>query len=404
MEQTLTSDQKQLRTKRIDFLFNLFTFCASITIIVTIGFALLVILNSNEVFRNFIFNFFKQIPYVGQPLHLFIKSMNVVDLQLIYNQLLLPMISIELVYYSIFLIIFEVLVLIFKYKFKKNSRDYFAFFFMTIVLGTLILFKQVNLIVIPIAQGSALASRNLFIQVLLITQFISIIAIAFNYNKLGQFDLKEFVNNNVNTKMIHIGAAVIIVSLLLFSSVLLIANTQVDTIKDTVAVDYTLDFKFTADGLVHIELPTKLVITSKLLGFNIPKTIEGGALLQYFDVSAVNIGEIVSQFALDFIDNIAYQYLIIPMTNAMITVLLIVLLVLFNMSKHKIPFSSLTTNTIQFIGSVIISIYFVSKFGIILSMFGALMLVASGLNTYICFKDSSHYLKLQHLLQTKRQA
>lgn len=404
MEQTLTSDQKQLRTKRIDFLFNLFTFCASITIIVTIGFALLVILNSNEVFRNFIFNFFKQIPYVGQPLHLFIKSMNVVDLQLIYNQLLLPMISIELVYYSIFLIIFEVLVLIFKYKFKKNSRDYFAFFFMTIVLGTLILFKQVNLIVIPIAQGSALASRNLFIQVLLITQFISIIAIAFNYNKLGQFDLKEFVNNNVNTKMIHIGAAVIIVSLLLFSSVLLIANTQVDTIKDTVAVDYTLDFKFTADGLVHIELPTKLVITSKLLGFNIPKTIEGGALLQYFDVSAVNIGEIVSQFALDFIDNIAYQYLIIPMTNAMITVLLIVLLVLFNMSKHKIPFSSLTTNTIQFIGSLIISIYFVSKFGIILSMFGALMLVASGLNTYICFKDSSHYLKLQHLLQTKRQA
>lgn len=225
MEQTLTSDQKQLRTKRIDFLFNLFTFCASITIIVTIGFALLVILNSNEVFRNFIFNFFKQIPYVGQPLHLFIKSMNVVDLQLIYNQLLLPMISIELVYYSIFLIIFEVLVLIFKYKFKKNSRDYFAFFFMTIVLGTLILFKQVNLIVISIAQGSALASRNLFIQVLLITQFISIIAIAFNYNKLGQFDLKEFVNNNVNTKMIHIGAAVIIVSLLLFSSVLLIANT-----------------------------------------------------------------------------------------------------------------------------------------------------------------------------------
>lgn len=306
MDKTITTEEVQLSEKRIQFLSKTFSITGAITIITTLGFALLVVLNSNDVFRNFIFNFFKQIPYVGQGLHLLIKSMNIIDLKMVYQTVMLPLISVELVYYSIFLIIFEIILLILKHKFIKNSRHYFSFFLITIIAGVLLLFNQVNLFVIPLAQGSALDSRNLFIKVLLLIQFIAIIAIARNHHKLNKFDIKDVLSTVLMKRMIKIGSLVTMITLLLFGSVLMVANSQVSLVKEAVTVDYVLDFKPTANGAVNIELPSKLILSSKLLGINLPKTIEGGALLDYFAVSEVNIGEVVSQFALDFIDNLAY--------------------------------------------------------------------------------------------------
>ena len=57
MDKTITTEEVQLSEKRIQFLSKTFSITGAITIITTLGFALLVVLNSNDVFRNFIFRY-----------------------------------------------------------------------------------------------------------------------------------------------------------------------------------------------------------------------------------------------------------------------------------------------------------------------------------------------------------
>ena len=267
--------------------------------------------------------------------------------------------------------------------------------------STIILVKQINLIILPIAQGSALQSRNIFVSILLLIQLISLLSIAYHEHRLGNFDFKDFVHSESSHKMIRLGSITIISVLLLFSGTLFIAKTQVDALKEVIAVDYVLDFKPDAYGVVHVELPDKLITSSKLIGVNLPKTIEGGQILKHFAVSEVNIGEVVSQFALDFVDNLAYSYLIVPVTNALITILLLGFLLIYDVQKTKIPFSAVAVETGQFILALFLSIFFISKFGIIISIFGGFILLASFLNLYSEFSKTRSYEKLINLKEKK---
>ena len=108
MENTMNT-QEYTREKKINFLFKMFIGSSIVVFVTAISFAILVLANGNEVFRNFAFNFFKQIPFVGQGLHLLLKSLNVVDLKLICAQVILPFLSVELLYYSFFLLLFKAL-------------------------------------------------------------------------------------------------------------------------------------------------------------------------------------------------------------------------------------------------------------------------------------------------------
>lgn len=385
-----TNNQNQLRQDKVNFLFKVLFISTGVILFTALAFATIVMLNSNVVFKNFIFNFFKQIPVFGQMIHLYIKSLNFVDLNVIYNQLILPLLGLELIYYSFLIIVFEIVILIFTNKFKKNSKSYLSFFVILIIVSTLLLFKQVNLLIIPIAQGSALSSRNLFMSVLFLTQAISLLMIAYNYSKLGMFDLRDVIDVRMSNRLIKIASSVLITVLLLFSSILMIVNTQVDTIKNEISVDYVVDFKPTADGMVNIQLPDELIKTTSLFGVKLPKTIEGGQILSQFAVSEVNIGEVVSQFVLDFVDNIAYQFLIIPMTNALVTITLITVILIFNAQKKHIPFSNITIELSQLMLTLILTVIYIPKFGLLMSLFGSLILFASILNVYRAYKESNY--------------
>lgn len=90
---------------RIRFLSKIFNTSAIITILMTLVFVVTVFLNGRSIQTTFIFKVFEKIPYIGQVLHLWLRSLNLVNFNVVYQKLFMPLLSLELLYYSIFIII-----------------------------------------------------------------------------------------------------------------------------------------------------------------------------------------------------------------------------------------------------------------------------------------------------------
>lgn len=378
--------------QRILFLSKAFNICGISTIIVTLLFIMIVALDGQEVLTMFIFKVFDKIPYLGQILHLWIKSMSLVNLSQIYQNIFLPILTIELIYYSFFIIILQGIMLYLKRGYMSGGKGYFNYITVIIIGLAMIFGKQAILLIVPLAQKTNMNFRDNLIIILILTQIITMIAIALNQNKLGQFNVKEVYNQHLGQRFFKLGTIGLLVTLLFYCSALLTLNYSVNIVKKNIAIDYVIDLRPTADGLVEIVLPEQLIKNGARIGINIPEVIKGGAILEQVAVSEVNLGAIVNQFLIDSIDVMAQNHIRDPFYQSIIIIMFVGLITQYRDKKHKIPLQPLIIEGIEVIIAFIITLNIAQSLGMVSNIFAFFILFSSCSSLFYTYKNSNNLL------------
>lgn len=378
-----------LKERRLNFINKLFTLTSILSMLIIVFFSINLLINSSTVFKNFIFNIFNQIPIFGQLLYLYIKSLNIIDLSFFFDNIVAKALLFELLYYFIIMLFFYSFSLFSFIKFRNNIDKSFWFIISSSIILALIFVSPKPLLLLEHVYSISFSNLNIILNFLLLTQLLSLIYLMY-LNK----DLVIF-NELVKYKIFKISSISIIAILLIFSSTLLLLNTQVTTVKEVLKVDYTISFESSANNVINIETPAKLQSLSNSLGVDIPKTISGGGILSSLDLDSINIGSITSSYIIDLFDDFIYNFIRLPIIDSLVSIFLISLIYIYNKKKEFIPFSSLIRNSVQLILSIILLLS-LNNYGITLNILTSMIIIIALLDLSIDLKP--YAIKLSKLV------
>lgn len=350
-------------------------YCSLIMMILILTYFIVRVLNNGEtIFKTFFYNLFNEPPIIGRLVHMYIKSLNIINLSIIYEVLVSKLINIELVYYVLLISICQVLISFLMYRLSKKPERYLNYFLSVVLLIVLILKPIYPPYILPIAFINTLSLVSMLIKCTFIFQFIIILKIGYNYFRENIFTFENIVNVIYLSRLIKRLSIIIISFLMIISMTYFISSKSVLILKDEVIIDYTINVEPTANNILSIEVSDELLSLASKLGVTIPETLEGGAILSYFDLDEINIGEILSNYILDMIDNLSYIYINHPLSNYVFISILMLIFVLLNLYLSLIIESALISNILQTVFMSYIYLFNLSSLGLIINVLGLFLL------------------------------
>ena len=359
-----------LKQHKIEFLNKLFIIVSGISLIFLLIFTFTIFNNSSHVFNNFILNTFDKIPVFGQVLYLYIKSLNIIDISYLYENIIEKAVLIELIYYAIVIIFFQIISLLAFLKFSKDHSKTFWFIVSTSTIIALIIVNPRPLIILENMFNVSFYKYLRLFNLLLLIQLGSLGYIYFLDKEtiILSFELKS--------KIFKITSTILISLLLGFSTILIVANSQVYRVKEVLEVDYTISFESSANDIININVPDKLQDLTSKVGVHIPGSISGGGILSALDLDSVNIGSILSSYILDLFDDIIYTFVKTPIITSIMNAALAIFIYVFNRNKFSFPFDSRLKDFIQVL-LLIILLFNLNNNGIILNILATVLLIVS---------------------------
>lgn len=359
-----------LKQHKIEFLNKLFIIVSGISLIFLLIFTFTIFNNSSHVFNNFILNTFDKIPVFGQILYLYIKSLNIIDISYLYENIIEKAVLIELIYYAIVIIFFQIISLLAFLKFSKDHSKTFWFIVSTSTIIALIIVNPRPLIILENMFNVSFYKYLRLFNLLLLIQLGSLGYIYFLDKEtiILSFELKS--------KIFKITSTILISLLLGFSTILIVANSQVYRVKEVLEVDYTISFESSANDIININVPDKLQDLTSKVGVHIPGSISGGRILSALDLDSVNIGSILSSYILDLFDDIIYTFVKTPIITSIMNAALAIFIYVFNRNKFSFPFDSRLKDFIQVL-LLIILLFNLNNNGIILNILATVLLIVS---------------------------
>lgn len=344
------------------------------TILILTFFTVRVLNNGETIFKTFFYNLFNEPPIIGRLVHMYIKSLNIINLSIIYEVLLSKLINTELVYYVLLISLCQLLISVLMYRLSKKPERYLNYFLSVVLLIVLIIKPIYPPYILPIAFKNTLSLVSMLIKFNFIFQFIITIKIGYNYFHENIFSFENIINVNYLSRLIKRVSIVIISFLMMISMTYFISAKAVIILKDEVIIDYVINVKPTANDLLSIEVSDELLALTSKLGVTIPKTLQGGAILSYFDLDEINIGEMLTNYILDMIDNLSYIYINHPLSNYIFISVLMLIFGLFNLYSSLIIESALISNILQTVFMSYIYLFKLSSLGLIINVLGLFLL------------------------------
>lgn len=370
--------KKSLKKKQAIFINKLFSLIYGLLILSLFLFSFSLIINSSVVFNNYIFSLFNKIPVLGQLLYVYIKSLNIIDLSFLFNNVIKKALLIELLYYILIIIFFYCLNIFAFNKYKKHNNKILWLLISLSTIIALIITNPNPILLLENIYSVSFYKYKILVNTLLTTQLVIIIYLSVLNKTYIHF------NAHLKNKIIKTTSSTLIVILLLFSSTLLLINSQSYTFKEIVKIDYTINFVRDDNDIVSIEVPDKLHEITEIIGINIPKAIDGNSMLSFLNLDNINIGKITSSYVLEIIDDLIYIFIKTPINTSLLNIALVIIIFIYHKKKSIIPFSKIITEVLQVLLSIILLIS-VNNYGITINLLGSIILIISLLDFSIEF-------------------
>lgn len=363
------NSSKSSNDLKVQAVSRLYSALGSINIAVLLVFPIYLLYVSKDIMNVFIYNVFSKIPYLGQLAYMGIQSLNLIDLSVLHSKVFNPLLLVEVVYYTVPLIIAQGVLLGLKRRLLRHDHTYFSILLLFVIALTAIMVNQMDLVLIMNANHSLLELRNLLFRIFLWGQLLCVGTLVYLLYQKGRFQFRGFDVLGFSSRVIKISAITSLLMLVIAGSGLGLVNLQVDGVKEAIAVDYVLDLKPTADGLVHLVMPDLLIQKAQGFGINIPKEIEGGMILQQVFVDNIDFGAIINQTAGTFIDGLSARFISKPMMRVIIMAVLIGMIVFLPKILRVDLFKEVWVRSIQLVLALILNLRYAFQFGQILSIF-----------------------------------
>lgn len=349
---------------------------AMILLFVTLTFLSVRVINNSEIiFKTFFYNLFNEPPIIGRMFYLYIKSLNIIDLTIIYNTLVAKLISLELFYYLLVVGLSQLIISILNYRLYVDNKRYLNYLITVSFLIVLIIWPIYPPYILPIAFNNTLSFISTIIKLIFTFELLIMLKLGYNYYQDNVFKPTEIFNEKYLSKLIKRVSIITISLLTIISLTFYFSSYAVSMFKDELVINYVINIESSADNLLSIELSEELQDLTMKYGVVIPSTIEGGAILNYFDLSEIDIGKMITNYFLDIVDNLSYIYINQPLSNFIQVIFMLAITLLFNRYGSLIVQSSIITNSLSFILTLYIFIFKLSKLALIFKLLGLILLL-----------------------------
>lgn len=378
-ERTEVVKDKTFRENEVSKISKVFNVLFIINLVIIGLFTLYLFMNSKSILSGFTNNMLYRIPYVGDILHLLLKSFNIIDVKQVHSTIY-PVFILEILYYTLPLLLFQFVLFGLKKRIVKRDNAYFSFVLMFIVVIGLTLVKPMQSLIIFSTQSSVMQLRSLLVLFIMFLQLFCVISICYNLSKIQRFNFSSILTHGFGHSVMKVGAIASLSILIIFGSSLLFANSKVEDIQQKVSVEYVFDLKEAADGTVNIVVPKALIASAKMVGVNIPDTISGGQVVERFFQTEIDFGAMVTNTINSTITSLANKYIMHPFTNATSAIILIAIAIGLHYAALKLHILPIAVYGVQFILIMLLNIIYGSAFGILVAIGFGLLLVGSAIH------------------------
>lgn len=323
----------ETKIKGLSFAFN---FVAILSIVFTVGFATYVYITAPVVYHEMIQDLFKKIPYVGDYAYGIVDKLKILDFDKIYNNYFLPAVLVEIGFIAIPVALSQCIILLLKHKvIKKQDKFISAGFVISMLIGFL-LTSRFSLMFLEAYLPVGYELKNVGLPIIFGLELVLFLGILYYLNKMNKFNLTIGFDQKTAGKLIKIGVVSTGIICCVVLGGFVYAKQMALVFRDFITIDFVLDLGPAADGLIHIDLPPKLVRISGFLGGNIPEAIKGSDILTYFGINTIDVGAYINGITLPIVDRYIYDFIILPTYKLIMVIASLISVLVLHITAKKL--------------------------------------------------------------------
>lgn len=397
-------DTSNLYNQHLKLKSKLFNITTIAILLFGVGFTGFLFNTGGTLFYSGIELVFDKIPYVGHLFYYYTKSMNIINFDVFYRKAFLPILSVEALYFAILLCGFTLVAYFLKRTVLKKDHAFVSALLLIIIQVSLVMTVKNSLLLTRTIDHNIYSLKNTFITLIMLFQFGLTIFILRDLAHLKRFNLSHLFTDDNAFKIIKKSSIVLITVFAIIGIGLLVAKSQVVTLKKMVEIEYILDLKPTADGLVHLNVPPKITNVLTPFGIKLPQTITGSLITDQFGITELDVGNIVNEFTGTRINMLTYRLIQIPTINTFTALALVIgTLVSDYYIKKDTIYKKLLIHT-QFIISFVLFFLISKNFGMIINIISGLLFFASLIHEVIILRTTPWVVNLIKAIKLKFQS
>lgn len=386
-----------LNEKHLKITSQLFSLTSVIIIIVSSALTGFLLFSNSTLFYRLIELLFGRIPYVGNMAYYYVKSMNIVNFNVLFEQAFKPLMMVDILYFFIPLLFFEIIIIIMKRYIMKHDHAFLTALLLIIIQGSILLTVNNNLILTHHIDSSLFELKNTLVRCMFVIQLILSFVLLYRLRNLNRFNLSQLFSHKAAKRLIHSGSIVVVIIFSLLATSLIFANNYVKTVEENLKVDYVINLKPTADGLVHLNVPEKITKPLDMIGVSFPKEINGSMLTDQFGITEIDAGSMINNFVHTKVNLLTYRFLQVPLANASLSIFFLVLIFILEAVTQKVKEHATILYHIQWVLSAIIYFSVSKNFGTVINILSGLVFLGTSIHLIAYWKTNQ---KLLGFIQT----